>query len=162
MTAPQGAPREAGREMDEAIAEHVMGWRVERITPEWYGTEVVLFYETDYPLISYSSDARSCNACMYRNGKDDTDGIAPPLPSFSDDIAAAWLVAEAMARLEPHPWMLTLMNWDYYGERTYSARFTSHPLGPPHAEASADSPALAICQAALTALTPHPTPKDPQ
>jgi hypothetical protein len=128
MTAPQGAPREAGRELDVFIAEKVMGYMGARLDPK----------------------ARPYHGSLY-----DDSGILLSVPNYSTEIAAAWQVVEKLARLEPHAWMLTLMNWNYYGKRTYSAQFTSHPLGPPRVEACADSPALAICLAVLRTLPPQ-------
>lgn len=78
------------RELDIAIAERVLGMRVERVTPSWYGREVILFYHPDDPLIVYSYDTNACNAMMYRNGVDNTNGIAPPLPNYSQELELAW------------------------------------------------------------------------
>lgn len=73
------------REKDAVVAEKVMGYRVIVIEPEWYRLPVKCFYEDGCSLIQYTYDANACNAMMYRNGKDDSDGTAPPLPHYTSD-----------------------------------------------------------------------------
>jgi hypothetical protein len=56
-------PTTEGWELDAAIAEHVLGFHVERVTPDWYrGREVLLFFSPGETLVSYSADANACNA----------------------------------------------------------------------------------------------------
>jgi hypothetical protein len=148
----------AGRELDALVAEKVMGWRVERLRPEWYGgTEVLLFYEPGHALASYSYDERSCNACMYRNGADRTDGIAPPLPYFSCEIADAWAVVEKM-RADGFVYEIT--DVPHHPARQWAGfahRWAAQSVGPHDAleyagNATGDTVAEAICRAALAAV----------
>lgn len=151
---PEPARRAAtGRALDALVAEKVLGYHVERITPEWAGREVTLFFRPGNPLVEYSMDGRSDNACMYRNGVDDKDGIAPPLPIYSEDIAAAWEVVE---HLKSNGWAIRLSNkmvdwawWAYVYE-----------YGSEHATAEAtvqeETAPLAICRAALQAVEATP------
>jgi hypothetical protein len=46
---------------------------------------VLLFINLEEDLVAYSYDNNYCNAMMFRNGQDDTDGTAPPVPCFTDD-----------------------------------------------------------------------------
>lgn len=91
--------RVAGRQLDAEIAERVMGYHVEKVTPEWNrGREVWLFFEPGYSLIAYSCDFDCDNAMMHRNGVDAKDGTALPLPAYSseDGIEAAFEVVRKM------------------------------------------------------------------
>lgn len=114
----------AGHELDEVVAVEVMGW-VEVEATDVVGQRSGIEPGTDY----------------FRR-----------VPEFSTEMAAVWRVVEKMATLTPDPWMLTLKNWNYYGNRTWTAEFTSHPLGPPRVEAQAETAPLAICRAALQAV----------
>ena len=144
----------AGRKLDALVAEEVLGYRVERVTPEWAGREVTLFFAPGHTLVTYSCDFRSDNAMMYRNGEDDRDGIAPPLPVFSEDIAAAWEVVE---HLKDRNWAIRLsnktVNWCWW------AYVYDYSSADARAEATvqAETAPLAICLAALAAVR-APTP----
>lgn len=82
-----------------------------------------------------------------------TDSHPPHcVPAYESDLDASFEVVEMMARLKPHPWMLTLTNWNYYGDRHYEAKFTSHALGPKHVTCEGKTAPLAICRAALQAV----------
>lgn len=52
-------------------------------TPWYHGGPVTGFYEPGNPLMVYSFDAKSCGAIMYRNGVDEKDGTASPLPDYA-------------------------------------------------------------------------------
>lgn len=71
------------RQFDKTIAESVFGWQVEVVKPEWYPYDVYLFRDPISGNLLYSLDENACNAMMYRNGVDATDGTLPPLPHFS-------------------------------------------------------------------------------
>lgn len=65
-----------------------------------YPLKVIGFYEEDNPLMIYSWDKGSCNAMMFRNGENDKDGIAQPLPRYSTSLEAfeevvSWLRKQA-------------------------------------------------------------------
>ena len=146
-----------GREMDCLVAEKVMGWRVERVRPSWYPVEVLCFYEEWSRNISYTYDERSCNAMLYRNGVDDSNGTAPPLPQFSEDIAATWTVVE---RLQEQGWHLSLEHLRVVwvpitsditeGEWCWRARFwKGDPTGVSAVEHDHTNMEAAICHAAL-------------
>lgn len=95
------------RQIDVLVAEKVLGMRLVRVKPDWYrGVEVLLFFH-GLDWIEYSYDDNYCNATMYRNGRDATDGYASPLPSYSDDMGEAWsnivpAVLERFTRVELH------------------------------------------------------------
>jgi len=96
-----------GSQWDILVVKIIFGFREEIITPEWYhGREVHLFYDdVNFPgLIQYSWDSNSCNAQMYRNGKDDSQGIADPLPWYtnttSDGHQFFLPIVERMAKLD--------------------------------------------------------------
>jgi hypothetical protein len=65
---------------------------VERKKPDWYPLEVVLFFWPGEPLVGYSYDKNACNACIWRNGVNEKDGVAPPLPRYSSELGPAWEV----------------------------------------------------------------------
>lgn len=71
MTAPHGAPREAGRELDRRIAVEVMGWQ---IFPYMMGAG---------NEFSYCPPGERPHVSAIRS-----------VPAYSTDIAAAWLVVE--------------------------------------------------------------------
>lgn len=87
---------EAGRELDALAAEYIFDLRVDVIKPDWYDREVMLFISHESGLVVYSYDSNGCNAMMYRNRLNEVDGVADPLPYFSEDIAAAWEVVERL------------------------------------------------------------------
>ena len=74
------------RELDALVATEIMGLEKQTIQPDWYPHPVDLFIHPKNGLIVYSYDENACNAMMHRNGKDDSDGTAQPLPSFSCDV----------------------------------------------------------------------------
>lgn len=136
------------RELDPLIAEKVLGMHVERIKPDWYPLEVMCFYREGSPLIVWSFDAASCNAMMFRNGVDASDGTAEPLPQFSDDIADAWRVVEYMQELG---WVMNLDCASLSKQRPFNARFFRDDESGLRAMDYAESAPLAICRAALKA-----------
>jgi hypothetical protein len=146
-------PTTEGWELDAAIAEHVLGFHVERVTPDWYrGREVLLFFSPGETLVSYSADANACNAMMYCNGRDASDGTAPPLPAFSTDMAAAWRVVEKLAT----DGFYCRIDSPFEPGALYRAGFTPHGVtgwnGRPDFRAAADTAPLAICRAALACV----------
>lgn len=82
------------RDLDCLVAEHIFGYTVEEIRPSWYKLPVKLFKMNDE--ICYSWDANACNACIYRNGVDETLGFVPPLPNYSTEIDVAWEIVTMM------------------------------------------------------------------
>lgn len=142
-TDPHPVPLQAGRELDALIAEKVFGMVVRRIKPDWYPYEVTLFFHPAYPdEIVYSCDENASNAMMYRNGKDASDGAAPVLPNYSDDIASAWEVVEKMAQ-----------SYDFYLRfvSAWTAEFITIGGGEIDSADSETAPE-AICLAALRAI----------
>jgi hypothetical protein len=106
----------AGRELDALIAEKVMGW-----TGFWKRGEPSMMA---YPPVEQAAGI---------------DGERWPVPNYSTNIAAAWLVVEKMSHVAGVPkW-----GFDDQLERARIWTMTS-------AEA-----ALTICRAALIALTPE-------
>jgi len=142
-----GNPMEAGRELDARIAEHVLGMTVRRVTPDWNrGREVTLFYLPGAALIEYSLDA-ALDAIMFRNGVDASDGMAQPLPAYSEDIAAAWEVVEKLAVCLPRITREVLPD----GYRVQmSPRFVDAVVSP--REVVATLAPFAICLTALQAV----------
>lgn len=118
-----------------AVAEKVLGYRVVKAKPAWYPFEVWCFYapgDTTEEWMAYSWDQNACNAMMFRNGKDDKAGTAPPLPGYVFDISAAWNVVAEIR------------------ERGLLEAFKAH-LGDVWASSEEDA-AVAICRAALAAV----------
>ncbi|HKX33530.1 MAG TPA: hypothetical protein VJ302_37980 [Blastocatellia bacterium] len=76
----QGAP-----EIDLLILEAVFDYQIHRIRPSWYLYEVVLAINKQTGLIDYSYDENNCNARVYRNGIDESEGIAESIPRYSLD-----------------------------------------------------------------------------
>jgi hypothetical protein len=126
------------RELDALVAEKVLGMHVERIRPAWYhgGQEVLCFYQPLGTLMEYSLDADACNAMMFRNGVDERDGIAPPLPFYTGDIAAAWeVVAHMLGNSDQAAYLRFMGLWQQSG-----------------VAAPAEIAAERICRAALAAV----------
>lgn len=128
------------REVDAQIAEKVFGLRVMSVVKGVWQR-------------GWSADASSVFT-----GTDAKDW--GPLLPYSSEIAFALKVVEALQRLEPHPWGLTLMNWRRDDDTWYTVRFTSHPLGPNAVEDRAETAALAICLAALLAVASSPVDRN--
>ena len=84
------------RELDVLVAEKALGMRVERIRTNWYHHEILCFFEPGCDLMVYSYDENACNAMMYRNGVDESAGVAAPLPYYSGEIEAAWEIVDAL------------------------------------------------------------------
>lgn len=151
-------------EIDIAIAEKVFGFKVNKVKPDWYPYEVLLFYHEGDPLISYSWDENACNAMMHANGRDGSDGTAPPLPHYSvEPEGREWEIVDAM--IELHGCHFRLCGFD----TSYRTRGTDIEECEPHREyeaefkpkgyrgderfiATASRPELAICLAALKAV----------
>lgn len=77
----------------------LLGYEVRRVKPSWYPHEVLTFFWRDskLPLMAYSYDQNACNASMYANGVDASDGYAQPLPSWSEDSdGMVWEVVDTM------------------------------------------------------------------
>lgn len=141
MANPQSTT-EQEEDLNVAVAERVLGMSIRRTTPEWYGREVTLFYWPNDPLIAYSWDENACNAMMYRNGKDDSNGTAPSLPFYDSDLDQAWEVVLTLRERGGDVW----------------ARFDSFlRSATPLWHGSQDDAARAICLAALRAVPAPPT-----
>lgn len=127
---------EAGRELDALVAERVMGfeWRYVRALGETNFVHVLLHPSTH--------DI---------NGRYNRAGLRQPRhPSYSTDMAAAWLVVEH-ADADPEGAGLLLRRVHCAGEIFHTARF-----GRSAPEAEAPTAQLAICRAALASIrTPH-------
>lgn len=152
---------EAGAEMDRAVAERVMGW-------EWFR------FENHYPpprLYEWWRSLRDPRSGHYQPKDDGSRGHCrgpeqfqpahgnEPIdrdygqhpPRFSTEIAAAWEVVVAMKARKPH-WCVTIRDdeekmgeWYCRFERGDIEHWASDPRLP-----------LAICRAALAALSPTP------
>lgn len=126
----------SGHDLNALVAENVLRWKrcqavSMRSNPSWW----------------HEDGKCSCGAM--------SNGAERSLPNFSGDMVSAWLVVEAMARRKTNgnePWMLTLQNWNYYGDRTYTALFRDCALRNNEVEERASSPSKAICIAALKAI----------
>ena len=142
---------EPGRELDALVAEKAMGYRRVDLTPEWLGREVWCFYPGDSPLMEYSWDEPSGNAMMHRNGKDESDGTADILPSYSTDIAAAFEIVEKLRdqHMELELSVVPKGAPAYPDDAQWLAGFSDD--GPTNQEWGATAP-HAICLAALKAV----------
>lgn len=118
------------RTIDQLVAEHVLKLTVKKIRVDWYQFEIWLFLDPD-GLIRYSWDGNACNAIMNRNGRDESDGVADPLPFFSIETESAWEVVEAMK------------NDRHFRDRLYTADFLN---------LSSEQAARAICVASLESV----------
>lgn len=97
------------RELDCQIAEHVLGYEVRTVKPDWYPHEVRCFFwrESNLPLMAYSYDQNACNASMYANGIDMKDGYAQALPRWSGDSdGMVWEVVHAMIKRGFRFWLV--------------------------------------------------------
>jgi hypothetical protein len=76
-----------------------------------------------------------------------------PLPHYSTDIAAAWLVVEQMREMGYWPKVSYLVDWD-----TVAKWHVDFLVSPNTAYQTADTAPLAICRAALACVaSQHPT-----
>lgn len=130
---------DAGRELDELIADKVMGleyraWKAYCAPEGWY-----------------PKGAPPCNDRDSDDDAIDADGYEGELPWYSTDIAAAWLVMENLKLLQYD----VLVRWseepqngrNYHRWLCWIATDAKTGYG-----ADADSPSLAICLAALKAV----------
>lgn len=140
----------AGRELDALIAERVMGYTRETRKVDWYPVEISVFYK-DPSWLEYSYDERSCNAMMFRNGVDASDGHAAVLPYYSASIESAWSVVEKMAGDWPD-FTLRHIEEDQPEDGWY-ARFRSTQR-PGYGQTAPE----AICRAALIVVAAEGTP----
>ena len=148
-----------------AVAEHVFGYHVERIKPDWYSHEVFCFYDPAFaPDMTYSWDENGCNARMYRNGLNPSAGTAPPLPSYEseDSEGAEYQVVNRMIELGYHfrLYGFNVTHREKASTREFEAEFL--PTGSNHEEryiAKGEWPQLAICRAALKASLGSLKPK---
>lgn len=177
MTAPKGAPREAGLSLDVLIAEQVMGWTWARVGFYWDRGGEMYLVPPEGPSAVHDTTSGSWD---YLND-DPQRRVLYDLPSYSTDIAAAWLVVAEVQRRHPG-WRFSLLGGDvsmgYFDNSPqrgvdessrcafgWRAEFFGEidprqNYGDRHGEAWGETPALAICRAVLAA--PHPTPEDPQ
>ena len=81
------------------------------------------------------------------------DGSEPiadlDVPDFSTNISDAFLVVD---RMREKGWMLTLMNWNYYGETSFTAKFRNSDLINNEFEVKEKTAPMAICLAALATV----------
>lgn len=143
----------------KAIAEDVFGMRVEVSRLPWYAggeLDVYLFWEPGSDLVSYSWDANACNAMLFRNGYDRSEGTAKPVPRWDLEIEPAWQVVE---RLQSLGWGMVASNEDPIISEGQSWAWQIR-LQMPGSKLSEHEPVLgygptfptAICAAARTAL----------
>lgn len=134
------------REIDKLIVEKVMGFIRMTIQPDWYALPVDLFFAPESVWVIYSYDENGCNALMFRNGNDASDGYARPLPAYSEDIEYTLEVVEKMQE----------QGWSFSLERAAINRqwCTIFTLGVTDREIEnyADTAPMSICLAALQAI----------
>lgn len=138
-----------GRTLDCIVAEEVLGLEARWVKPDWYQFEVVCFYQSGFPLMVYSYDENACNACMHRNGVDDSDGTAQSLPHYSgeDSNGVEWEVVSAMSERHGCAFKITTLQ---EGDRVvFECEFTPKEGGKPPASARGEFPQEAICLAAV-------------
>lgn len=127
-----------GCELDALVAERVMGW-------EW----------RDVRLLGETNSLRVLVHPSYPNlnGRYNTLSLRPPLhPSYSTNIAAAWLVVERMIAQGLMPAVIRCFGSPEFGGDFWRCYVDESRTG----FEDADTPALAICRAALAAVrTPH-------
>jgi ABA sandwich protein len=132
----------AGRDLDQRIAEKVMGWtRIDgALTPP---EGFIGLRDMDGAIIP-ASEIRAWVASWLGRG------LPPFIPAFSTDIAAAWLVQDAV-RDEHDGGLLELIR---NGDDTWFARFSENE------SVTCETAAHAICLAALKAVNalPHSPP----
>lgn len=125
---------QAGRELDALVAEKVMEWK-----------PIQVLEGTDASLTLYVEPGRRFT----------TWNASHPRP-YSTDIAAAWAVVERMAELGFHCRIYT----PFRPGEPHFAGLTPHDCtgwnGRPDHEASGETPAAAICLAALSACGATP------
>jgi hypothetical protein len=144
MSDPQ--ERVAGRELDAEIAERVMGWRWAGFSPHsaWLlSPEDFEYHVTSRPWMGWVEGAHK-NATLDLDGGKFTLPSAnlTPVPRYSSEISAAWTVAETFIAAGCAAWL------EGDGHTGYHAGCTT---GAGRFEAHADTPALAICLAAIAA-----------
>jgi len=139
----------AGRELDAMIAEELIGWK-------WYSRKSHDLSFLVPPDAAPEWLEKWCNPSHRQAERfEDWDAMQSfgskyhRLPRYSTDIAAAWTVAEAMH--EAGYWLR--LQSPFEPGSSWRAGFTVHGCsgfnGRPDHEAGADTPALAICRAAL-------------
>ena len=125
------------------VAEKVFGLHVESVVKKDMGgnnIEVLLFFAPGRRFVEYSFDLNSCNWMMYRNGVDDKNGTAEPLPQYDDDLNWSFDMLERC-----YHWTLTRnKDSDLY---ECAAQFTVDSLV---AHTECDRPAEAIVRAVLS------------
>lgn len=132
------------RPLDHLIAVHVFGLEAQTVQPTWYKLPVTLYRYPGDSIWTYSYDDDACNACMHRNGVDDRDGTARPLPFWANEMEYAWEVVEQM---KAHGFAFQFSN---EGNRNWAHFAKDGAWG--EGESAADEPADAIALAALHAL----------
>lgn len=130
-------------ELDVAAARRL--YHVEKLHPAWCDWDVLGFFQVGWPHMIYSWDDHACEAIMYANGIDGTDGAAKPLPFFSTDMGACWEVIR-----EIHERGGTLIT-------SSSAKLAMASITPPEGEgvvANTETLTEAICTAFVALYPP--------
>jgi hypothetical protein len=83
-------------EINLLVQEHIFNMIIIELHLDWYPVPVKCFYYKDSPYVQYSWDKKACNAMIFRNGIDDSDGIAKSIPFYSNEIEAAWMIIEKL------------------------------------------------------------------
>jgi hypothetical protein len=118
------------RDIAVDLAERVMGWTVHRAKERgWGGRKDTLYVDVSEHVQKILGVPGGFN----------------PAESIGD----AMMVVEAMALRGT---MLTLMNWNYYGDRYYTAKFRDSGIDHSEWEAEGKTAPIAICMAAIKAL----------
>jgi hypothetical protein len=133
---------EAGREMDALVAERVMGLTLRREEEDESPTHPYV-YRWQRP-----DGSRICTHTSFGFGWcGSRDEANKCLPSYSTDIAAAWQVVEHFSKGKDMPVFVGMVG-DSAEAKIYDTE--GNPLMEP---VHADTPALAICRAALKAVS---------
>lgn len=118
----------AGRELDQLVAEKIMGWRKHAVEGYWHNAPTDQLYDASW---IGGSNLGTYDYCWF-----DLDGF----PRYSTCIARAWEVVERADQFEMH---------GSIGDGPYRAWLS---FADKDEEASALSMPLAICLAALKAV----------
>lgn len=79
--------------------------------------------------------------------------LGAAIPRYSTVLADAMTVVDRLARLRGNPWMVTIMNWNYYGDRNFSVMFRDTSLINVEVKEYDESLPMAIAKAAKLVIS---------